>query len=198
MLAKYTKALEAVKLPPAYTCGYTVSHQGAAPVETEHQLFREAGRERDEIIAYNGEKLSHPEVRIFARRRDPYAVTFLAPRLSEYTFTYVEAVRHGRTVNYVFKTAAAHGTPNYEVTRVTVDGASFLPLEIVFRAKRGTTIGTGRISYEKADRFWMPTFASARAQVNGLLETERIDWTRYQFYPSLPPSTFAAPSRGES
>jgi hypothetical protein len=197
VLAKYAHALATVKSPPAYTFAYTVSHQGAAPLEAEHQVFRQAGRERDEIVAYNGERLSHPEVRIFSRRRDPYAVMLLAPRIDEYTFTYVEAARHGKSVNYVFKTTA-HGTPSYEVTRITLDGASFLPLEIVFRARQGATIGTGRISYAKTDRFWMPTFASARAQVDGLLETERIDFTHYQFYPSLPPSTFAAPSRSDS
>ena len=165
-------------------------------MEAEHQVFRQEGKERDELIAYNGERLTHPEIRIFSRRRDPYAVTFLAPRAADYTFTYVAATKHGRNVSYIFDTAA-RGTPEYEVTRVTLDGASFLPLEIVFRAKHGGAAGTGRISYAKAERFWMPTFASARAQVNGLLETERIDWTRYQFYPSLPPSTFAAPARSD-
>lgn len=197
MLAKYAHALATLKAPVAYTFAYTVSHQGTSPLESEHQVFRQAGRERDEIVSYNRERLTHPEVRIFARRRDPYAIGFLAPHPGDYTFAYVAAAKRGRNVDYVFKTLA-RGSPEYEVTQITLDGTSFLPLEIMFRAKRGTVVGTGRIAYAKTDRYWMPTLAMARAEVNGSLETERIDWARYQFYPSLPPSTFAAPSRSDS
>jgi hypothetical protein len=193
VLVKYAHALSGLRMPSAYTCSYTISHQGAHPLEAQHRVFRQAGHERDEIVAYNGEELSRPEVRIFARRRDPYALGYLAPRPSAYRFTYLGAAKHGRNVAYVFK-ASARGAPAYEVTRVTLDGNTFLPLEIAFRARAGSIVGLGEITYAKQERFWMAASASARADVNGSLETERIEWSHYQFYSSLPPSTFAAPS----
>jgi hypothetical protein len=39
----------------------------------------------------------------------------------------------------------------------------------------------------------MPQSATARALVNGDLQTERIDWSRYQFYQDLPLGTFVEP-----
>lgn len=192
MLLNYARALDAVKAPPAYTFQYAFAHHGARPVASEHQIFREGPRERDEILEFNGEKLTHPEVRIFAQHRDPYAVTALAPRTDAYAFTYGGAMKQGRNVVYVFN-VFARGTPNYEVTRMLVDGTTFLPVEIEFRAKAGAVVGTGKVAYAKADRYWMPQSASARAQINGTLETENIAWSHYQFYPSLPTSTFAEP-----
>ena len=182
-----------VKTPPAYTCEYTITDSGTRPQESTHRVFREHGRERDEIVGFNGESLGHPEVRIFARRGDPYAVATLSPRPQNYAFTYVGVVHNGKTPTYVFN-AFAQGTPAYEVTRFTIDGSTFLPASIAFRTHTKTTEGSGEVTYRKVDRYWMPQTATARAEVNGALETEQINWSGYQFYPNLPPSTFAAPT----
>lgn len=191
-LNNYLDALAHVKSPPAYTCDYNIIDRGTRPQESTHHIFREKGRERDEITVFNGESLAHPEVRIFARRVEPYAVNLLAPKPAEYAFTYVGVVHNGKSVAYVFDTFARKN-PAYEVTRITVDGATFLPAKIEFRT-HGKAEASGEVTYRKVERFWMPQSASARAQVEGNLETEQIVWSTYQFYPSLPPSTFAAPT----
>jgi hypothetical protein len=192
-LSRYVHALNTVKTPPAYTCDYTITDRGTRPQESTHHIFREHGRERDEIVGFNGESLGHPEVRIFVRRGDPYAVTTLSPRPQKYAFTYVGVAHNGKNLTYVFN-AYAQGAPPYEVTRLAIDAATFLPLSIEFRTHTKTTEGSGQVTYRKVDRYWMPQMASARAEVNGGLETEQITWTGYQFYPNLPPSTFAAPT----
>lgn len=192
VLANYAEALAHVRAPAAYTCEYNVVDRGPRPQESTHRIFREQGRERDEMSEFNGQAFGHPEVRIFSRRVDPYAVNLLAPKPSAYVFTYVGVAHSGRNVSYVFN-AFARGTQNYEVTRVSIDGATFLPNSIEFNT-HGKAEGTGAVTYRKVDRFWMPQMATARAQVEGNLETEQIVWSAYQFYPSLPPSTFAAPT----
>ncbi|MGH7716549.1 MAG: hypothetical protein ACREML_11205, partial [Vulcanimicrobiaceae bacterium] len=100
--------------------------------------------------------------------------------------------KQGRNLVYIFN-AFARGTPRYEVTRIIVDGKSFLPVELEYRAKTGGVVGTGSVTFAKTEKYWMPQSATARAQVKGDLQTERIDWSRYQFYEDLPPSTFAEP-----
>ena len=192
VLAKYVQALEQIKAPSAYMVAYTFAHHGARPQSALHQIFREGSHERDELISYNGEKLTRPQVRVFTRHHDPYAVTALAPLPETYAFTYVGEAKQGKNLVYVFN-AFARATPSYEVTRFVVDGKTFLPLEIEFRAKTGTIVGTGKVTYAKTEQFWMPQSATARADVNGSLETEQISWTRYQFFTTFPPETFAEP-----
>lgn len=192
-LTRYVEALDNVKTPPAYTCEYNITDRGTRPQESTHRIFREEGRERDEIIGFNGEVLSHPEIRIFARRADAYAVTALAPRPEAYAFTYVGVAHHGRSIDYVFN-AFSRANPAYEVTRITVDGSTFLPSEIDFQTHSTGAQAQGEVTYRKVDRYWMPQTANARAEISGNLETERIVWYSYQFYPVLPPSTFAAPT----
>lgn len=193
VIARYQHALTLAKGPPAYICEYSIVDRGMHPTESTHRIFREGGRERDELISYNGQALGHPEVRIFARRVDPYAVGQLAPRPETYAFTYVGVAHHGRSVEYVFN-AFAGGTPPYEVTQLTIDGNTFLPLKITFRTHSKAGEGRGEVTYQKVDRYWMPQTASARAEVNGNLETENIAWSNFQFYPNLPLSTFAVPT----
>lgn len=192
MLTNYARALDDLKTPPAYTFVYSFAHHGARPIESVHQVFREGPRERDEIVTFNGEKVKRPEVRVFARHRDPYAVSALAPRLEAYAFTYAGTLKQGRNVLYSFN-AFARGTPAYEVTHILIDGTTFLPLEIQFRAHAGAVVGTGKVTYAGSDGYWMPQSATARAQVNGSPETESLTWSRYQFYPAFPPGTFAEP-----
>ena len=193
VLTRYVQAIAGAGAPLAYTCEYNLVDRGTHPEESTHRIFRQGGHERDEIIGFNGESLSHPEVRIFKRRVDPYAVDELAPKPEAYAFTYVGEAHHGRSTEYVFN-AFAKGTPRYEVTQLAIDGASFLPLRIAFRTHLGSVEGSGEVTYRKTERYWMPQTASARAEVNGNLETERIVWYGYQFFDNLPDSTFAAPS----
>ncbi|MGH7684566.1 MAG: hypothetical protein ACREMT_09495, partial [Vulcanimicrobiaceae bacterium] len=129
VIARYQHALAIAKAPPAYICEYAVTDRGTHPTESAHRIFREGGRERDELVSYNGQALGHPEVRVFARRVDPYAVGMLSPRPETYAFTFVGAAHHGKAIEYVFN-AFARGTPPYEVTQLTIDGSTFLPVSI--------------------------------------------------------------------
>ncbi|MGA3039146.1 MAG: hypothetical protein ABSE64_16905 [Vulcanimicrobiaceae bacterium] len=192
VLTKYGQAIDALKAPPAYIFEYTFAHHGAHPQSIEHRVFRQGARERDELIGVNGEKLPHPEIRVFLQHHDPYDVMALAPRPEAYVFTFEGEGKQGRNLVYVFN-AFARGAPKYEVTRLVIDGKSFLPLQVDYRATTGGVVGTGTVTFAKTDKYWMPQSATARAAVNGDLQTERIDWARYQFYPNLPPSTFAEP-----
>lgn len=192
MVANYTVALAAVKLPSAYTFEYVYEHHGDSPQVRRHRVYRQGDRERDEIISVNGQKLAIPQIRVFDRRRDRYAVVSIAPSPEAYAFTYAGLQRNGRHFDYVFD-AAPRAAAKYTVTQITIDGDTFLPRKVTFRSRSGTIGGTGAVTYAKFDRYWMPQSASARADVNGKLQTERILWGRYQFYESLPRSTFAQP-----
>jgi hypothetical protein len=193
-LLNYATALAALKTPPAYTFDFALEHHGDRPEAQTHRVYREADRERDEIVSANGQRFPRPQVRIFVRRKDRYALRNVAPTIEGYVFTYARADRDGRHLNYVFN-AYPRGVQEYEVTQITIDGTTFLPRKIAFRARNGSVDGTGVISYAKAEQYWMPQSANARAEVNGKLQTERILWARYRFYQTLPPSTFAQPAR---
>ncbi|HEY1728428.1 MAG TPA: hypothetical protein VGG22_08665 [Candidatus Baltobacteraceae bacterium] len=192
VLANYTQALDALKPPAAYIFEYTFAHHGSHPQETEHRIFRQGTHERDEIVAFNSEKLPHPMIRVFAGHHDPYDVAALAPRTDVNAFTFEGEGKQGRNLVYVFN-VYARGTPKYEVTRMVIDGKSFLPLQLDYRTTTGNVVGTGTVTFARTDRYWMPQSVTARADVRGDLQTERIDWSRYQFYPNLPPSTFVMP-----
>ena len=118
------------------------------------------------MLSINGERFAAPEIRIFRGRGDRYAVGKLSPRPEEYAFTYVGPQRDGQHLDYVFDTVS-RAAGAYAVTQVTIDGLSFLPSKISFRTKSGGVVGSGQIAYAKADKFWMPTSASARAEVSG-------------------------------
>jgi len=190
VLGEYAAAMAIAVVPAAYTFEYEYEHHGDRPQQRRDRVYREASRERDEILSVNGERFARPQVRIFARRRDRYALKELAPATDAYAFTYVGTKKEGRHVNYVFNTFARRSGA-YEVTQLTVDGTTFLPRRIAFRTHSGGVEGMGEITFAKADRYWMPETATARADVQGKLQTERITWARYRFYPYLPPSTFA-------
>ena len=197
VLANYATALTNVNVPTAYTFEYVFERQGDRPQEQRHRVYREASKERDEILSLNGEKFAQPEVRIFTRQRDRYTIGAIAPNPDAYAFTFVRSEKNGHHLDYVFEATPRSGGA-YIVTQATIDGETFLPRRVVFRTQSGAATGTGEITYAKVDRYWMPQTATARAVLNGKLQTERIAWARYGFYPSLPPSTWgqvrAAPS----
>ena len=192
VLANYAQALDEIKSPPAYTFEYTFAHHGRHPESTDHRIFRQGQRERDEIVGFNGEKLTRPTIRVFQGHRDPYDVVALSPRPEAYTFAYLGEFKQGKNLVYAFN-LFARGAPKYEVTHLVIDGKTFLPLQLDYRATVGTVTGTGTVMFAKTDKYWMPQSATARADVNGDLQTERIDWSKYQFYPNFPPATFAEP-----
>ncbi|MBV8727615.1 MAG: hypothetical protein JO233_07505 [Candidatus Eremiobacteraeota bacterium] len=81
----------------------------------------------------------------------------------------------------------------FTVTGVTVDGETYLPSLITFNTVAGKVRATGSVAYARAGAYWMPTVASAAADVAGQPTRERITWSGYSFPSSLPPSTFVQP-----
>lgn len=192
VLDKYKAALEAAKPPAAYSFEYAIEDRGKRSLDRTHRVYRTAQSERDEILSVDGQRLTRAQVRIFARRRDRYAIATIAPSPAAYAFTYVGPVKNGRHYDYVFD-AVPRRTSAFAVTRMVVDGNLFLPRKIAFSTHAGGIAGEGTIAYNKADRYWMPVSASASAVVAGTTQTERIVWSRYRFFSSLPPSTFSLP-----
>ncbi len=190
VLARYAAALPAVRAPTAYSFEYAYERHGSRPQARTDRVYRQADRERDEILSINGERFTSPQVRVFVGRQERYRVERIAPSPDAYGFTYVGPRRNGNHLDYVFDTTP-HTPGPYVVTQVTIDGGTFLPSQVAFRTKAGNVEGTGLIGYAKADKYWMPVSATARAQVGGKLETERIAFTRYRFFARLPPETFA-------
>ena len=79
----------------------------------------------------------------------------------------------------------------FVVTHVTIDGRTFLPRSVSFRAASLATRGNGEVHFDAFGRYWMPVSATVEATVNGEAARERIAFGDYRFPPSLPPSTFA-------
>ncbi|MBV8152373.1 MAG: hypothetical protein JO101_01550 [Candidatus Eremiobacteraeota bacterium] len=195
VLTRYEIALQTLKEPPAYSVDYSFEHRGQRPQDRHDRIYRQGASERVEIISVNGEKLTRPQVQIYRDRPDRYAIARLAPAPAAYAFTYVGPLRAGRKFDYVFDTTPSAPGP-FAITQVTIDGASFLPKSVKF-ATTATAVavveGKGEVVYAKVNRFWVPVSASARAKVGTAVESERISWSAYRFFSSLPSSTFAQP-----
>jgi hypothetical protein len=190
VLARYAAALAAVTPPHAISFEYVLEQTGARDLLQEHRVIRRGTDQRDEILAVDGRKLDPPAVRITHDRRDRYDVVTLAPKPDAYDFHYVGTVRDGRHEDYVFETAARETTP-FRITAVTIDGISFLPSSIAFETDAHA--GSGTIAFGRAEQFWVPTVATARATYAKLAAQERITFTDYRFPTALPPGTFARP-----
>ncbi len=195
VLANYARALELVPHPPAIEFEYAVEQLGLHNIEQTHHVYRAGQSERDEIRAVDGQTLTKPSVRIILNRTYRYDISQIAPRPDEYTFTYAGSTTLGPNhYAYEFKTEA-HQATGFAVDAVTIDGLAFLPSTIHFRIAGDSAHGSGRLLYGKADRYWLVREASVSAHVpNGGIAHETIVWSRYQFPPELPPSTFNAPA----
>jgi len=189
VLARYARALDAYTAPPALSFDYTLEQSGARDMEQTHRIFRIGPNERDETLAVDGRKLDPPTTRIFRGRPNHYTIPLLAPKPAQYDFTYLGTHHDGRHLDYVFD-ATPKGAPAYRVTRVTIDGITFLPQAIAFAAGPG---GTGTVTFGRVSRWWVPLEATAHAKLDGLAAFERLTFSNYRFPDSLPSSAFAAP-----
>jgi hypothetical protein len=189
ILTKYEAALKAVREPRVFTVEYTLEQTGTRTLEQTHRIFRSGGNERDEIIAVNGTRTTRPQVRIFRGRRYRYSVSSLAPRPATYDFAFVGMHRNGRHVDYVYDLTAKR-PQTFTLTRVTIDGVSFLPSVVAFVTRDHD--GSGEIHFAKAQKWWVATVASASASEPGGTAHERLTFSGWRFPPSLPSGTFAA------
>jgi len=194
VLTLYAQALASASRPSAIEFDYSVEQLGPHTLEQTHHVYRSGQGERDEITGVDGQLLSRPSVRILLNRHYPYDVRSLAPHPGDYTFTYVGTLLEGADhFVYLFKTEG-HATDNFSVDEIGIDGISFLPATLHFRIAGESSHGSGQLSYAQFDRYWLVREATVAVHLtNGILAQERITWSKYQFPPSLPASTFNEP-----
>lgn len=190
VLERYSLALANLATPKATIFVYAVSQAGPTNIEQSHRIYRSGIEVRDETIAVNGSALRQKIVRI-EQRPDPYAIAALAPRPDAYETLFLQAIRDGSHLDYVFQTQAlAHAQSGFTIDRVTIDGASFLPRVIEFHTSGALASGTGRVEFGEVGGYWVPLLATVNGAVGGSIARERIVFSDYRFPPALPRSTF--------
>ncbi len=193
VLQQYARALDALKTPPAVIFQYAVSQEGPSNIDQRHQVYRSGVEVRDETLAVDGAPLK-PKVVHFAEREDRYAVERISPRSANYGFVFLRTEKNGPHTDYVYETQPLDPAESgFVVTGIAIDGRTFLPHVVRFRAGTGTVAATGAIEYAPLDGFVVPLAASVAATLDGKPAREHISFGAYRFPPSLPPSTFAPP-----
>jgi hypothetical protein len=190
VLARYEKALAALRRPTAITFDYSVEQLGLRNMEQTHHVYRSGLSERDETLVVDGYTLTRPSVRILANRTSHYDIAAVAPKPSSYKFAFAGAVPRGTAFAYVFRTAALADAP-FAVTEIEIDGARFLPSVVRFKIASGDARGSGRLAYAPNGRYWLVRDAQVNAHLaGGATAHEHIAWSDYSFPSALPPSTF--------
>jgi hypothetical protein len=191
VVAKYRAALAALREPRVFTVEYTLVQTGTRTLEQTHRIFRSGADERDETLAVNGTRSISPVVRIFRRRPYRYTVAALAPNPVAYDFAFVGPHRDGKHVDYVFSVSPKKPKRGITFTQVAIDGVTFLPQSVSFRADQHA--GRGSVTFGKTDRYWVARSAAAQADVPGGVAHERLAFAKWRFPRGLPRSTFAIP-----
>jgi hypothetical protein len=189
VVGRYLAALEQLAQPKYVVFSYRVSQAGAHNIEQTHRIFRAGSKERDETISIEGDPVK--SVRVVSAA-DRYAILKLAPRGGAYTFLFLETRHRGKHLDYVYATEPLAAAP-FTVTEVTIDGDTYLPSLIRFKSVAGGVHATGSVAYSRFSHYWLPTLATATADVDGRATRERIAWTAYSFPSSLPAATFVQP-----
>jgi hypothetical protein len=192
VLQRYELEMSDLTAPKTMIFGYSVSQLGTTDIEQRHTIYRSGLKVRDETLTVDGIALK-PKIVSFGERPDRYAVTRLAPRTAAYEMLFSRATRDGSHLDYAFDATPLGDAGAFTVTRVVIDGITYLPREIDFKTTGTRASGTGALFYGKVDRYWVPLLAQVRADVDGKPARERIVWNGYRFPPSLPASTFVPP-----
>lgn len=192
VLARYARAVAALRAPSVVIFSYTVSQTGADNIEQHHRIYRSGLDVRDETLSIDGIALRQKVVR-FEQRPDRYGVARFAPSTSAYELEFLGVVKDGRHFDYAYDaTPLTHESTTW-IDRVTIDGANYLPRAVHFHTQGESAAGTAEIEFGSFGPYWMPTSATATAQVAGKPARERIVWSDYRFPAALPTSTFKAP-----
>jgi hypothetical protein len=191
VLVRYASALAALHEPRVFAFDYTLEQTGPRTVDQAHRVFRSGNDERDETLAVNGTRSTTPVIRIFRGRPYRYTVRALAPKPAAYDFTFAGPHRDGKHVDYVFTLTPKGAPPPIAFTSVTIDGVTFLPRSVTFKAK--TNAASGSVTFAKTDRYWVARAAAAQAKLQGSVAREQFSFSNWRFPKALPPQTFAAP-----
>ncbi len=193
VLARYEMAMGDLVAPKTMIFSYTISQAGPTDIEQRHRLYRSGLNVRDETLSDDGVGLKHKIVRI-GQREDHYAVTRLAPRATLYQLLFLHASHVDGRLTYDYQaTPLAVAGGGFTVTRVSIDGSTYLPRVIAFHTASASGHGSGQIAYGNVANHWVPLAVTIDAVVNGKRARERITWSDYRFPATLPASTFIAP-----
>ena len=193
VLARYGMAMDELVSPKTMIFSYTISQAGPTDIEQRHRLYRSGLNVRDETLTDDGVPLKQKIVRI-GQREDHYAIARLAPRATLYSMLFLRTTGTGAHLGYEYETTPlAVSASAFTVTRVTIDGATYLPRVIAFRTVGASAHGVGEITYGTVSGRWVPLAVTVDAEIDGKPARERITWSDYRFPASLPDSTFIAP-----
>ena len=192
VLARYERAVAAVRAPSVVVFSYTVSQTGTNNIEQHHRIYRSGLQVRDETLSIDGIPLLRKVVR-FEQRADRYAVARFAPATSNYEMLFLGTVKDGRHLDYAYETTPLNHAGSAWIDRISIDGATFLPRTVHFHTQNGGAVGGAQVQYAPFGAYWMPIAATASAHVDGKPAHERIAWSDYRFPAGLPRSTFKAP-----
>lgn len=192
VLERYAAKLLTAEEPKTIIFTYVVSQAGPHDIDQTHRLYRSGELVRDETLIVDGQKPPVKLIRI-ARYRNRYTLRALAPRLTQYAFLFERAARAGTHYTYLYRAVALTPNPAFDVDALTIDGRTFLPLQIAFRSASGRTSAKGLLTFTAAGKYWVPSSVTVGATIGGKAARERIAFTGYLFPMSLPRSTFQSP-----
>jgi hypothetical protein len=190
ILDRYAAALAANRTPSVVSFEYIVDQTGARSIEETHRVFRSGDSLRDELLRVDGKRVDPPTVRVYLGRTNRYTLEALAPHPGNYAFRYLTSVPDGRHADEVFATTP-YVPGSFNVTQVTIDGVTALPVAIRFATAAHD--GSGSVTFGRVETHWVPTLATARATYAKVVAEERISFGNYRFPTSLPESTFLTP-----
>lgn len=190
VLLRYATQLERAKQPQTLIFTYAVSQLGPQDIDQTHRIYRSGNLVRDETLIVDGARLRSTRI---ARYRNRYTLQNIAPRMANYRFTFVHAVKDGKFYDYTYR-AAPLGVPTaFTVQQMTIDGRSFLPREIRFHTIGVAARGSGVVTFAAAGKYWMPSAVAVQGTISGRIAREHILFSAYQFPQKLPRSIFMAP-----
>ncbi|HZZ64636.1 MAG TPA: hypothetical protein VFE17_03990 [Candidatus Baltobacteraceae bacterium] len=190
VLNRYAARLLREEGPKVLVFSYTVSQAGPRAIEQTHRMYRSGDLVRDETIMSDG--VPKKDIRI-ARYRNRYTLDNLAPRTTQYAFLFERSARSGGSLSYTYRAVPLGAVGAFVIDAMTIDGRSYLPLEIHFHTAAASSSGHGAIAFARSGKYWVPFSATVDARIAGKPARERITFGAYQFPASLPKATFRSP-----
>jgi hypothetical protein len=196
ILNRYAARLLHEEGPKVLVFSYSVSQAGPRAIEQTHRVYRSGDLVRDETIMSDG--IRQKNIRI-ARYRNRYTLDNLAPRTTQYAFLFERSARSAGSLSYTYRAVPLGAVGAFVIDAMTIDGRSYLPLEIHFHtasasASASASIsGHGAIAFARSGKYWVPSSATVDARIAGKPARERITFGAYQFPASLPKATFRSP-----
>jgi hypothetical protein len=194
-LAKYRAALATLTPEGAVVFQYVESRSGPTRALSEmHRVYRdEAGDERNETIAVDGEPVVPALVRITNSPTWAYDPREFAVDAADYDAMPLGSATIAGKKALSFSTVRS-SVGDFSVTGLYLDPIRFEPVRETFDAAGDGCDGTGTIDFAIVDRRLMPTVVTVTCKVmpGGSTFQETIRFSDYRFLRSLPSGVFGS------